>query len=335
MHMSDALISPAVGGALWAAAGGLAAWSARRVERAPDPSRVPLMGVLGAFVFAGQMVNFSIPGTGSSGHLGGGVLLAALLGPPAAFLVMASVLLVQAFFFADGGLLAFGANALNLGVCTAFLAVPLVYRPIAGGAPSRRRLAAASIAAAVVGLQLGALGVVLETTASGISTLPFRAFLALMLPIHLAIGIAEGLITAAVLLAVQRARPELLAAAQARPAGRRLGPVVVGIGVAAALAGGLSWLASADPDGLEWSVARVASAEPAPPLGGVHELLARVQRTTALLGGRGTRGAAPSPAGARAGNTTSGLLGGVLILAAVGLGGAVLRAAARRARPSR
>src|SRR5512138_3185630 len=101
MHMSDALLSPAVGGTLWAAAAGLVAASARRVERDPDPRRAPLMGVMGAFVFAAQMVNFSIPGTGSSGHLGGGLLLAALVGPEAACLVLCSGLGVQALFFAD------------------------------------------------------------------------------------------------------------------------------------------------------------------------------------------------------------------------------------------
>src|SRR6516165_3034633 len=113
--MSDALVSPAVGGLLWAGAAGVAAWSARRVDADGDERKIPLMGVLGAFVFAAQMVNFAIPGTGSSGHLGGGLLLAALLGPEAAFLVLASVLGVQALFFADGGLLALGANAVNLG----------------------------------------------------------------------------------------------------------------------------------------------------------------------------------------------------------------------------
>ncbi len=77
---------------------------------------IPLMGVLGAFIFAAQMINFTIPGTGSSGHLGGGMILAILLGPHAAFLVMASVLTVQALFFADGGLLALGCNIWNLGV---------------------------------------------------------------------------------------------------------------------------------------------------------------------------------------------------------------------------
>ena len=95
MHLADALISPAVGGTMWAAAAGLLAWCARQVKRAPNHRLVPMMGVLGAFVFAAQMINFPIPGTGSSGHLGGGLLLAILLGPSAAFMVMASVLAVD------------------------------------------------------------------------------------------------------------------------------------------------------------------------------------------------------------------------------------------------
>ena len=101
-----------------------AAQQTRRPRAAADGDdrRVPLMGVLGAFVFAAQMVNFAIPGTGSSGHLGGGLLLAILLGPRAAFIVIASVLIVQALFFADGGLLALGCNVFNLGFFPAFVA---------------------------------------------------------------------------------------------------------------------------------------------------------------------------------------------------------------------
>ncbi|HVO18069.1 MAG TPA: energy-coupling factor ABC transporter permease [Anaeromyxobacter sp.] len=121
-----------MGGTLWAGAAGLLAVAARRVEREPDPRPVPLMGVLGAFAFAARMVNFSIPGTGSSGHLGGGLLLAALLGPSAGFLVRASVLTVQALLFADGGLLALGAKLLNMGFASCFLACSLVFRPLAG-----------------------------------------------------------------------------------------------------------------------------------------------------------------------------------------------------------
>src|SRR5512136_1177780 len=132
MHMADALLSPTVGGAMGAVTATAVAWCSREVRREADDRRVPLMGVLGAFLFAAQMINFSIPGTGSSGHLGGGLLLAILLGPHAAFLVIASVLTVQAFFFADGGLLALGCNIFNLGFFPAFVAYPLVYRVMAG-----------------------------------------------------------------------------------------------------------------------------------------------------------------------------------------------------------
>ena len=91
---------------MWVASAGLIGYCSKKVRTVLDDRRVPLMGVLGAFIFAAQMINFAIPGTGSSGHLGGGIMLAILLGPHAAFLVIASVLVVQALCFADGGLLA-------------------------------------------------------------------------------------------------------------------------------------------------------------------------------------------------------------------------------------
>ena len=130
MHMADALLSPAVGGTMWVAAGTALACSAKEVSRDLDAERVPLMGVLGAFVFGAQMINFTIPGTGSSGHLGGGILLALLLGPSASFLTMASVLTVQALFFGDGGLLALGCNMFNLGFVPSFVVYPLLLRPL-------------------------------------------------------------------------------------------------------------------------------------------------------------------------------------------------------------
>ena len=115
MHMADALVSPAVGGTMWAVTTGLIGFSSAKVNRLADDRTIPFMGVLGAFVFAAQMINFAIPGTGSSGHLGGGLLLAILLGPWAALLTLASILTIQALFFADGGILALGCNIFNMG----------------------------------------------------------------------------------------------------------------------------------------------------------------------------------------------------------------------------
>jgi cobalt/nickel transport system permease protein len=127
MHMAEALLSPALGVAKWIASGATLAGCSRRVRADGRDYLVPLMGVLGAFVFAAQMVNFTIPGTGSSGHIGDELLLAILLGPAAAFVAIASVLTVHALFFADGGLLALGANIFNLGVFPCFIAFPWVY----------------------------------------------------------------------------------------------------------------------------------------------------------------------------------------------------------------
>ncbi len=334
MHMADALISPAVGGAMWAATAVTTVYCARKIREENDLSRIPLMGVAGAFIFAAQMLNFTIPGTGSSGHLGGGLMLAVLLGPHAAFLVMASVLTVQALFFADGGLLALGANIMNLGFLTAFIAYPLVYRSIAGKNPKRGRIIAASMLAAVVGLQLGSLGVVLETTFSGVSELPFSAFVLLMQPIHLAIGIVEGVVTAAVILFVQQAQPELLTRrAQGETlAGLSLRPVIVGLLVAAVFAGGvLSWFASSNSDGLEWSIAKVAGSRELETTDPLTKALARIQERTAFLPDYAfkepvSNGAAAVPDPERsspvpAGTGQAGLIGGAIVLAiAAGIG---------------
>ncbi|CAD5375008.1 putative fused nickel transport protein NikMN [Rubrivivax sp. A210] len=272
MHMADALLSPAVGCTMWAASAAALAWATRRLKAQADEGRlktqadeglVPLMGVLGAFILALQMLNFAIPATGSSGHLGGGLLLAILVGPAAALVVMASVLGIQALIFADGGLLAWGANLFNLGVLPCLLAYPLLYRPLAGAAPSARRAGIAALVAAVVGLQLGAAGVVAETALSGVAGLPWQTFAWLMQPIHLAIGIAEGLATAALLAFLRANAPELLRRTDPGAEWRR--PLMRRAALAALVAGGvLSWFASPLPDGLEWSLARAGAATAAP-----------------------------------------------------------------------
>jgi len=352
MHMADALLSPAVGGTMWAATAGMLVYSARRVRAADDDRVVPLMGVLGAFVFAAQMMNFGIPGTGSSGHIGGGMLLSILIGPAAAFVVIASVLTIQALFFADGGLLALGANIFNLGFFPCVLAYPLIYRPLVRGTPSAVRLSLACVLSTVIGLQLGALGVVLETVSSGISNLPLRQFLWLMQPIHLAIGLVEGAATAAIVLFVRKTRPDLLDLAGApRTADRRSNrPLIAGFALAAALTGGLfSWFASTNPDGLEWSIAAVAGAEPDGTADELHAWLIKTQHALAWLpdyefaqrlpavavAPTPVTGSAPSTVPApvatgswpevSAGRSLSGVLGGTLVLALLLVFGLVLR----------
>ena len=335
MHMADALISPAVGGTMWAASSGLVVWCAKKVKEMRDDRLVPMMGVLGAFLFTAMMINFSIPGTGSSGHLGGGLLLAILLGPHAAFLVMASVLTVQAFFFADGGLIALGCNLFNLGFFPAFIAYPLLYRPLARGKGGRRDWAA-TLLAAIAGLQMGAFGVVLETTASGISSVPVGTFVLLMQPIHLAIGVVEGLATVAIVGFIASARPEaLLAASAPSPVGNSLRPVLAGVLGAALLTGGaLSWFACKHPDGLEWALARVTGKpELEAAQDAAHERAARIQEKTAFLPDYGFKPSEPKSETphaqawpeVNAGTSLSGLLGGAITLTLAGLIGYSLK----------
>jgi cobalt/nickel transport system permease protein len=335
MHMADALLSPAVGGSMWAVTAGTIAWCSRRLKGDLDDSKLPLMGVLGAFVFAVQMINFAIPGTGSSGHLGGGLLLAILLGPAAAFLSIASVLTVQALFFADGGLLALGCNIFNLGFFPCLVAWPLVFRRLAGENPSPGRLYGATVLAALVALQFGAFAVVAETALSGMAELPFGTFLLVMQPIHLAIGLVEGLVTAALIAFIGRARPEILETAVIGRSLRTtsLKPLLAALVVATVLVGtGLSWFASSRPDGLEWSIAQVADgAEPQAPQDGWHGTLARLQEKIAFLPDYGFRGrggdasTAESESSVDAGASLSGLIGGLATLGISFLVGLLLR----------
>ena len=290
MHMSDALVSPTVAAVAGIAALALAGTAMRKLrprsglhaDSEADERIVPLMGVMGAFVFAAQMINFAVPGTGSSGHIVGGILLAALLGPWAALLTLSSVLVLQCLLFADGGFLALGCNILNMAVLSCLVAYPLVFRPMMRPDASPARIFAASMLASVAALLLGALAVTLETEASGITALPIGRFLLFMLPIHLAIGIGEGLATGAVLCAVRRYRPRLLAE---QAAGKGFRKSLVVVAMAALLVGGsFSWLASSRPDGLEWSIERTSGeAEIAAPPDEIHRATAALQETTAAL----------------------------------------------------
>ncbi len=268
MHMADALLAPGTAALMYAASGTAAGISIYRLKKENDTEKLPVMAVTAALVFAGQMVNYSIPGTGSSGHMCGGMLLSAILGPEAGFLSMIAILAIQCLFFADGGLLALGANIWNMAFYGCFIGYYLIWRPImrsgwfaknGGGASAiRSRITAASLLGCIVTLQMGAFSVVLETTASGITELPFGAFAALMQPIHLAIGLVEGAVTAAILVFVYNARPELIRDAEpveTRRSRMSLKGTVIVLAVITAVTGGcLSLAASSSPDGLEWAL---------------------------------------------------------------------------------
>ncbi len=287
MHMSDTLISPAVAVATSIVAAALGVVATRKIghtERHNTTRLIPLMGVMGALVFAAQMLNFAIPATGSSGHIVGGVLLAAVLGEWAGFLTLTSVIIVQCLLFADGGLMTLGCNVLNMAALSCLVAYPLIFKPLIHNHNSPSRWAAASIATSITALAMGALAVTIETELSGITALPYGRFLSFMLPIHLLIGVGEGLATAAVIASLRRYRPDLLfdsTEPTARPRTQFIAITVVAALLVASVAG---TVASSRPDGLEWSIERTtAGVEIAESQSPLHHRAARIQRTTALL----------------------------------------------------
>ena len=329
MHMADALLAPAVAATMYAATAVTVGASVKTLKKDETTAKLPTMAVTSALVFAGQMINYTIPGTGSSGHLCGGMMLTALLGPQAGFLSMVVILSIQALFFADGGLLALGANCWNMAFYGCFVGYYLLWRPIMrsklfgsskGGA--RAKITLASILGCVLTLQLGAFSVVLETTASGITELPFGAFVGIMQPIHLAIGLVEGLITSAVLVFVYEARPELLMdvnAAGAKEGKCSLKTTIVILAVVVAIVGGgLSLFASGNPDGLEWSMFGNAESGYSENMGldeesygvssGAAEVAGSIQEKTAFLPDY-----AFANSDSAAGTTVSGLLGSAIV----------------------
>lgn len=303
MHMSDALLSPVVGGAMYAVSAVSIAYAVQKVKKDDlGEKNLPMMAVAGAFTFAAQMINFTIPGTGSSGHIGGGILLVGLLGGTPAVVTLTAVLLIQCLFFADGGLLALGANIFNMGVIPCLFVCPLIFRPILGKGVTHKRIMIASVVSCVVGLQLGAFCVVLQTLASGVTELPFHTFVLLMQPIHLAIGFVEGIITAGILNFVYQMRPEILTdvldrqvlsddgkAYKEESAGDRAGSmsakkvILIFAVLAILVGGGLSLYASANPDGLEWSVEKTAGAAELKEEGAVQKVLGGIQQKIAIL----------------------------------------------------
>jgi cobalt/nickel transport system permease protein len=242
MHIPDGFLSLPIALFCWGATIVLLAMAIRRTRDELGERQVPLMGVMAAFIFAAQMINFPVAG-GTSGHLLGGALAAITLGPWAGMLVMASVIGVQGLLFQDGGLVVMGANILNMGLLAVLIGYGL-YRGVAGQSRGVR-LTVAGVAA-WLSVMTAALATSLELWLSGTSAL--RIVIPAMLGVHALIGIGEALITVAALAFIMQTRPDLLEAKAEARGGR--GWVVAGL-IVSLIVVFLAPLASADPDGLE------------------------------------------------------------------------------------
>lgn len=241
LHIPDGFLSLPIALIFWIITILFISQAIRRTQDELGERQIPLMGVIAAFIFAAQMINFPIAG-GTSGHLLGGALAAILLGPWSGILVMSTVVGVQALFFQDGGLVVMGANIFNMGILTALIGFGL-YRFVA----NKNRILKFGVAGGAAWLSViaGALITSLQLWLSGTSTL--EIVLPTMLGIHAIIGIGEALITTATLIFIDQTRPDLL---QTSPGQSGRGWIIVGALISLAVVI-LSPLASANPDGLE------------------------------------------------------------------------------------
>ena len=268
MHLGNGIICPVTGIPMLAIAGAAAIYAYKKVTNDFSKDKIFSAAAAAGLVFALQMINFSIPQTGSSGHIIGGILLSALIGRYAGFLAMCSILIVQAVFFADGGLLALGCNIFNMGVLSCFVAYPLLYKPLA----KRSKPVVGAILASVGALQLGSIAVVLEGALSGsIAMSSVWNFTGLMQMIHLPIGLVEGIVTAAVVVAAKFASSKKLS-------------YFLSI-TAVILAGVISPYASQKPDGLEWSLLNISDAVVMQTQGLLYEISQTVQAKSAIFTG--------------------------------------------------
>jgi len=247
LHIPDGFLSIGVALVGWALAIAVVGYALRQTRGQLGDRQIPLMGVLAAFIFAAQAINFPVAG-GTSGHLLGGTLAAVIMGPWAAALIMTSVIGVQALVFQDGGLVALGFNIVNMGIVTAFtghLVYKFVKRLMGEG---RNSLLIAGAVGAWLSVMVGAAATAVELAASG--TTPLGIALPAMMGVHALIGIGEAAITVGALAFVWAARRDLLSIGETAPAQAGAGWVAAGLGIALVVAV-FSFAASPDPDGLE------------------------------------------------------------------------------------
>jgi len=242
MHIPDGFLNLYVSIVCWIITTILISMAVSRTNKSLGEKQVPLMGVMAAFIFAAQMINFPVAG-GTSGHLLGGELAAIMLGHWAGMLVMTAVIAVQGLLFQDGGLLVMGANILNMGLITCAIGYGL-YRSVSG-ANRILKLSVAGIAA-WLSVMAGAFFTALQLWLSGTSQL--QVVIPAMLFVHMLIGLGEAVITVAALSFVLQARPDLLGENSESAKGSR-GWIIAGIAISLIVVF-LSPLASTDPDGL-------------------------------------------------------------------------------------
>jgi len=245
MHIPDGFLSLPVALVGWGLTLALLAAALRRANAA---SQLPLMGVLAAFIFAAQAINFPVA-AGTSGHLIGATLAAILLGPWQGMLTMTAVVSVQALVFQDGGLLALGWNLFNMAALACFVG-DLVYRRL--GAPQGQRAQVAGFLAGWLSVMAAATATSLQLALSG--TVALRLVLPAMLGVHALIGVGEGLITAGAVAFLRGAQPAVLARPVHTSGDRRTAYLLLFLGLALLL----TPLASAFPDGLERVAERLA-----------------------------------------------------------------------------
>ncbi|MER6196915.1 energy-coupling factor ABC transporter permease [Streptomyces sp. NPDC001586] len=273
MHVPDGFINAPVSVAAGVAAGAAVALSLRGARRELDERTAPLAGLVAAFIFAVQMLNFPVA-AGTSGHLLGGALAAILVGPYTGVLCVSVVLLMQGILFADGGLTALGVNITVMGVVTVVVAYALFRGLLKVLPPTRRSVTAAAFVAALLSVPAAATAFTAIYAIGGTTDVAIGKVFTAMVGVHVLIGIGEAAITAATVGAVIAVRPDLVhgargltaplklrvdgelvdapAAAPAPVAARSTKKVwATGLVTALVLAGFVSYYASASPDGLE------------------------------------------------------------------------------------
>ena len=282
MHMQNELLSPPVAAVTFAVASLGIGFICKKAQKLITHDKLALMGILGAFIFAGQMINFPLPLLpGTSGHLTGAVLLAILLGPWAASVVMSSVIIVQCLIFQDGGIMAIGCNLINMAIVPSFVGYA-VYKLFAH---NRKTNTLAMMLACVITVIFSSALVPLQAALSGVLAVPLKTFMLTMITVHSIIGIIEGVITVAVVSYLKQVSPEIFSTIteSSKPLVTKK-PYIAIAALTLITAAVFSLFASSLPDGLEWSYSeRPTQPEFSPMIENNHPAVTKAEHIQAQL----------------------------------------------------